>query len=265
MWNLHCKIRPSHKSILPLAPQAFPFLLPSTQTPISPLQLLPWTVVWVECFLPSNGLRMHCVSSTKSDWDMVMAISVASTTLLSCNHRQTLLLSTHIASSKTIAALFFRNRLFYPIIKCAQSLSHTETPFHCSNVIEILEQRGLVDSITSPSFRTSCSSQTLRVCCPHGREPLLGNLLCIITIRKQLTWLLLRRKTLLSMVVPWAGLVTLLGRASRIYFIGFSEKGWKLWGSGHKEEQGRREEVAQGLEFCNKFLCGPRITVWNGN
>lgn len=114
---------------------------------------------------------------------MAMAMAAASTTFLSCN--QKLFLSTNIASSKTITALFSRNRPFSPVIRCAQSLSRAVTPLHRSNVIEILEQRGLVDSITSPNLRTSGSSQTLRVYCgfdPTAESLHLGNLLGLIVL-----------------------------------------------------------------------------------
>ncbi|KAL6323645.1 hypothetical protein AAG906_002112 [Vitis piasezkii] len=112
-----------------------------------------------------------------------MAMAAASTAFLSCN--QKLFLSTNIASSKTIAALFSRNRPLSSIIRCAHSSSQTKIPLHRSNVIEILEQRGLVDSITSPNLRASSSTQTLKVYCgfdPTAESLHLGNLLGLIVL-----------------------------------------------------------------------------------
>ncbi|CBI22389.3 unnamed protein product, partial [Vitis vinifera] len=112
-----------------------------------------------------------------------MAMAAASTAFLSCN--QKLFLSTNIASSKTIAALFSRNRPLSSIIRCAHSSSQTKIPLHRSNVIEILEQRGLVDSITSPILRASSSTQTLKVYCgfdPTAESLHLGNLLGLIVL-----------------------------------------------------------------------------------
>ncbi|RVW44208.1 Tyrosine--tRNA ligase, chloroplastic/mitochondrial [Vitis vinifera] len=56
-----------------------------------------------------------------------MAMAAASTAFLSCN--QKLFLSTNIASSKTIAALFSRNRPLSSIIRCAHSSSQTKSLF----------------------------------------------------------------------------------------------------------------------------------------
>lgn len=112
-----------------------------------------------------------------------MAMAAASSTFLSCN--QKLFLSRNVASSKTVAALFSGKRPLSSIIRCSHSSSQTENPLHRFNVIEILEQRGLVESITSPNLRTSCSSQTLKVYCgfdPTAESLHLGNLLGLIVL-----------------------------------------------------------------------------------
>lgn len=81
-------------------------------------------------------------------------------------------------------------RKFYPIGSSAYTTHQTaaasppQSAAH-PNVVDILEQRGLLESTTSETLRTACSSTTLKVYCgfdPTAESLHLGNLLGIIVL-----------------------------------------------------------------------------------
>lgn len=82
---------------------------------------------------------------------------------------------------------FFRIRLFRPTVQNLSTKIHVHQSHTRRNVIEILEERGLLDSITNDNLRATCSldHSQLKVYCgfdPTAESLHLGNLIGIIVL-----------------------------------------------------------------------------------
>ncbi|GAY61603.1 hypothetical protein CUMW_211250, partial [Citrus unshiu] len=120
------------------------------------------------------------------------AAAAASRTLL-CSHQKLITSSIYSTTTSKITHPFLhriKNSAFFSSISCVQQLQsdpQTQTHGRHPNVVDILERRGLLESITSDNLRSLASSneKTLKVYCgfdPTAESLHLGNLLGIIVL-----------------------------------------------------------------------------------
>lgn len=119
-----------------------------------------------------------------------VAAAAASRTLL-CSHHKLIFSPIYSTTSSKIAYPFLHRikiSNFFSSISCVQLQSAQQTQtHHRPNVVDILEKRGLLESVTSDNLRSLASSneKTLKVYCgfdPTAESLHLGNLLGIIVL-----------------------------------------------------------------------------------
>ena len=120
------------------------------------------------------------------------AAAAASRTLL-CSHQKLIISSIYSTTTSKITHPFLqriKNSAFFSSISCVHQLQsdpQTQTHGRHPNVVDILERRGLLESITTNNIRSLASSneKTLKVYCgfdPTAESLHLGNLLGIIVL-----------------------------------------------------------------------------------
>ncbi|KAL7595711.1 tyrosine--tRNA ligase, chloroplastic/mitochondrial-like [Lactuca sativa] len=95
--------------------------------------------------------------------------------------------SPFIRSIPNKRTLHYNNRRHYQLTRkfCSSQLTQEQSHTSRSNVIEILEERGLLEAITGDNLRSICTDSSLRVYCgfdPTAESLHLGNLIGIIVL-----------------------------------------------------------------------------------
>ncbi|KAH9743021.1 Tyrosine--tRNA ligase [Citrus sinensis] len=124
---------------------------------------------------------------------MAAAAAAAASRTLLCSHQKLITSSIYSTTTSKITHPFLhriKNSAFFSSISCVQQLQsdpQTQTHGRHPNVVDTLERRGLLESITSDNLRSLASSneKTLKVYCgfdPTAESLHLGNLLGIIVL-----------------------------------------------------------------------------------
>lgn len=124
---------------------------------------------------------------------MAAAAAAAASRTLLCSHQKLIISSIYSTTTSKITHPFLhriKNSAFFSSISCVHQLQsdpQTQTHGRHPNVVDILERRGLLESITTNNIRSLASSneKTLKVYCgfdPTAESLHLGNLLGIIVL-----------------------------------------------------------------------------------
>ncbi|KAL9454537.1 hypothetical protein AB3S75_010020 [Citrus x aurantiifolia] len=124
---------------------------------------------------------------------MAAAAAAAAPRTLLCSHQKLIISSIYSTTTSKITHPFLhriKNSAFFSSIRCVHQLQsdpQTQTHGRHPNVVDILERRGFLESITSDNLRSLASSneKTLKVYCgfdPTAESLHLGNLLGIIVL-----------------------------------------------------------------------------------
>ncbi|KAJ6680298.1 TYROSYL-TRNA SYNTHETASE [Salix purpurea] len=120
---------------------------------------------------------------------MAAAAAAASRTLLYSSHSKIFFFPFTNCSRKLHRPIINKNPIFVPL-RCLQSAQQNASTTHDpmrsrSSVVDILEERGLLESITSDNLRSVSTTSTLKAYCgfdPTAESLHLGNLLGIIVL-----------------------------------------------------------------------------------
>ncbi|KAJ6674822.1 TYROSYL-TRNA SYNTHETASE [Salix viminalis] len=120
---------------------------------------------------------------------MAAAAAAASRTLLYSSHSKIFYFPLTNCSRKLHRPIINKNPIFVPL-RCLQSAQQNASTTHDpmrsrSSVVDILEERGLLESITSDNLRSASTTSTLKAYCgfdPTAESLHLGNLLGIIVL-----------------------------------------------------------------------------------